>query len=185
MRKNNSALAKAILPALTKVFARPPYVLQAGLVAYCFLVFVSILPNLQLLGYMFKSGAFGLGESFGFIFSLRGIATSATVTHIILLVVVAVLVGVNIALLVFLLRKRFALIKKSSTSIAGIIIALLGVGCASCGSVLLTSFIGLGASTAIVGFLPFNGMEFNFLSIILLLISIHLVSKKIGEPIVC
>jgi len=70
-------------------------------------------------------------------------------------------------------------------SALGVATSMLGVGCASCGSVVLTSFIGFGSATAVLGFLPFRGQEFGFLGIGILLFAISLTIRKINQPFVC
>ena len=70
-------------------------------------------------------------------------------------------------------------------SFVGIASSLLGVGCASCGSVVLTSFIGLSSATTVLGVLPFRGQEFGLLGIIILLIAIGFTLKKINQPFIC
>jgi len=70
-------------------------------------------------------------------------------------------------------------------SLAGVATSLLGVGCASCGSVVLTSLVGFGSATTVLGILPFRGREFGFLGIIILLIAISFTLKKINQPYVC
>jgi len=67
----------------------------------------------------------------------------------------------------------------------GVTASMLGVGCASCGSVVLTSLIGFGSATVIVGSLPFRGQEFGFIGIVILMFAISFTLKKINQPYVC
>ena len=59
------------------------------------------------------------------------------------------------------------------------------VRCASCGSVILSTFLGVGATAAFTGFLPFGGQEFSILAIIILAASLYVTGKKIADPLVC
>ena len=69
--------------------------------------------------------------------------------------------------------------------VIGIIVGFLGVGCASCGSLILSSIFGLSVTASFIGFLPFKGLELGILGIVILLISIYLVAKKIQDPLMC
>ncbi len=62
---------------------------------------------------------------------------------------------------------------------------VLGIGCAACGSFILSTTISsLGAASAIA-ILPLRGGEFGILSVVLLLVSLVLISKKIAAPLIC
>ena len=67
----------------------------------------------------------------------------------------------------------------------GIAFSLLGVGCASCGSVILTSLIGFASATVVLGLLPLRGIEFGIIGIIILVLAMRLTIKKINQPLVC
>jgi len=75
--------------------------------------------------------------------------------------------------------------QEMGVSLVGVATSLLGVGCASCGSVVLTSLIGFGSATTVLGVLPFRGQEFGIVGIAILLITIGFTFKKINQPFVC
>jgi len=98
------------------------------------------------------------------------------------------LFGLNITFLIYYIKQR----QKSGkvyaaklTSVTGLISGLLGVGCAACGSVILTAIVGTAGATAFLVWLPFGGLEFALLSIVLLVFSIVYILKKIDSPLVC
>ena len=95
------------------------------------------------------------------------------------------MVGINITLLVYYMKRTFALQKEIGTSALGMVAGFLGVGCASCGSALLSSFIGLSAATGFIGILPLKGLEFSLLSIVIISISIYVVARNIQVPPAC
>jgi len=69
--------------------------------------------------------------------------------------------------------------------IAGLLSALLGIGCASCGPLLIAGllpFLGLGSFLPL---LPFKGHEFEILGILILIFSVTLLSKEAVKPAVC
>ena len=87
-----------------------------------------------------------------------------------LLVLNAILFGVTSSLLVAVfIRQRAMLSRASGVTLGAFFLSLLGLGCASCGSLLLSLVGALGA----VAFLPFGGIEFHIASTILLLFSLY------------
>jgi len=70
-------------------------------------------------------------------------------------------------------------------STLGIVGSLLGVGCASCGSVLLVSLFGFSTAAGFLAALPLGGMEFGLGSIAILTLSIAFMLKKLRSPLVC
>ncbi|MDA1080042.1 MAG: hypothetical protein O2840_05130, partial [bacterium] len=97
----------------------------------------------------------------------------------------AALVGVQVSLFIYLLRQRMAVQKSVGMSFAGILSSMLGIGCASCGSVILTSLFGLGTTVTVLTFLPLGGQEFGLLGIGLISFVIIWLVRKIEQPIVC
>lgn len=95
-------------------------------------------------------------------------------------ILIAVLFAINALLIVayISLYKAASISFFATLSSGSILTAFLGAGCFTCGS-LVSAFLAmvLGASSVLV-VLPFNGSEFGFLSILLLLISIFLLSKN-------
>lgn len=101
-------------------------------------------------------------------------------------IVLSLLIGINASLLLFYL-KRYGLHVEAGASAAalGTFTALLGFGCAACGTLffttLLTSVAGVGIATAI----PIDGWIFQIAGIALLLFSIMKLARAITEPHVC
>ena len=168
--------------ALRLAFARPSGYVAALFGAVFVVLLTLILPNTKLLG-------FTLGEP-GFSFGLK-LRTTAEIlwngrvifmTHggaVALLIAVAF--GMNAALVFHYMRERVRIDRAAGASAAGIVIGLLGVGCAACGSVVLTSLLGLGFVAA----LPFNGLEFAWLGLLVIFASTFMIAKKIVEPEAC
>ena len=101
--------------------------------------------------------------------------------------IIAILLGLNIAVITFYFRNKISAFKAhgSATSFLGALIGIIGLGCAACGSFILTSllpFFGLGA---LFTFLPFHGKEFGLIGILLLFVSLYLTLREIQNPKVC
>lgn len=116
---------------------------------------------------------------------LGSLKTNFSVLSQFLTITSSVLTGIQASLLIFYIRRAAAFQQSVGMSFAGIVASMLGVGCASCGSVLLTSLVGFGSTTVVLGFLPLKGQEFGFLGIGILLLAINYTMKKINDPLVC
>ncbi|ERH12844.1 MAG: hypothetical protein J07HB67_01870 [halophilic archaeon J07HB67] len=90
-----------------------------------------------------------------------------------LLLVVAVLSGVDVSMAVYHLREHGLSLQTGGTSLAGVVLGTLGAGCAACGSAVLlgvASLLGVGSSLL---FLPLDGLEFALGASVVLVLSIH------------
>jgi hypothetical protein len=127
-----------------------------------------------------------VGQKLDLLSGLSGsIMTNFTLLSRTITIVTGVLIGVQTSLLVYFLRRSYKLQKTMSASFVGVLSSMLGVGCASCGSVVLTTLLGFGSTAAVISFLPFKGQEFGILGIGVLLLVIVLTSRKINSPVVC
>ncbi|MCA9353929.1 MAG: hypothetical protein KC877_00230 [Candidatus Kaiserbacteria bacterium] len=175
---------------LTRVFRHRRYVFGAALVAFAVLTAGVMLPNWGILVQILFSGSIGLGAKLSFVFSLYGsIFTNFTVFSALYLLLIAVLFGINVGILTFYIRRRQTKRTEGAAahlaSIGGIVSAMLGIGCAACGSVVITAVLGLFGATGLLLLLPFHGIEFGVLGLILLIVSIRYLMRRINDPIVC
>ena len=89
----------------------------------------------------------------------------------ILLVVAALLVGINVSVLVR--GYRNGNIGGAGGSAVGTTLATLGAGCAACGSALLAAFFSTTAVAGTLALLPFEGVEFLVISLLILVVSTY------------
>jgi hypothetical protein len=98
--------------------------------------------------------------------------------------IIIFLFAVNITLSFYYFKTKGSLfIKKSSLS--GMFFSIFGLGCASCGTALLSTALSFFGLSGVLGFLPLKGEEFIYLGIIFLLFSIFTLYKKIQSPNLC
>jgi hypothetical protein len=119
-------------------------------------------------------------------FGLLG--TNLTTLSILALLVTSILFGVNLALLVFYIRKSQVVKGKKRlhlVSLGSLTSIILGVGCVACGSVILTALAATFGAGWLVSLLPLHGLEFLGLGMITLLVSIIYLIKKINDPLIC
>lgn len=96
---------------------------------------------------------------------------------------VAMLAATNLTLLVYL-HKRSLPGAPVTTSTLGMLGALFGFGCLSCGSMFLTALSAtLGGGIFVL--LPFQGRELGWFGIVFLIISVFLLDRVIRKPLVC
>lgn len=181
-----------IFSALKRVFGNISYIVLAGLVGLV-IFFISIFfPNHKLVGKVFFSPNIALLDKLNLFKSLvGGIKTSVLPLSAVTIVGVAILFGINFAMLLFILRRNRQAPQKLTnkggifSSLGGMISGVLGIGCAACGSLILTPLLAFFGATAFLTFLPLRGSEFGLLAMMLILFSIYWLAKKINNPLVC
>lgn len=173
--------------AFRRVFARSSYIALAGVLAILAFLLAVWLPNLGLIGEVSGSNA-PLAAKLNVALSLLGgIGTNFSLFSAGYTVAIAVLFGINTAMIVYLLRQKRAAAAGRNIAIGsgGVASGVLGIGCAACGSLIVGAglpFLGAAGALAV---LPLNGAEFGILSVALLFVSLLLISKNIAEPIAC
>lgn len=175
---------------LGTVFAKLVYIFTAIFIAWAVFTFAVLLPNLQLIGMVLFSDTASAIEKVNFLFSLYGsIGTNFTLVSASSTVVIVVLFGINVTLLLYYIRKVRGsannVRQAGAASFSGLISGVLGIGCAACGTFVLTSMLVLIGAGGIVTYLPFKGVEFGFIGIGLLLYSTYSLIHKINSPLVC
>lgn len=90
-----------------------------------------------------------------------------------LLVVVAVLVGVDVAMLAYHVREHGLAAEDGASGTAGVVLGALGAGCGACGAVLLTGLLSLVGATGALALLPLEGTELTLLAVVVLVLSVY------------
>lgn len=181
--QNNTA---TFLQTLKDIFGRPGYAVFAIAVFLAVMLFAIWLPNITFVAHTTTSSSFTLGQKVSILTSSLGaIQTNFTFLSRILTITAAMLFAVQASLIVFYLRRHIRLQSAARVSGMGIVSGLLGVGCAACGSVILSSLFGATATASFIGVLPLKGQEFGFLSIGMLGLSLFLTTRKIQNPLTC
>ncbi|MDP3989404.1 MAG: hypothetical protein Q8P93_04180 [bacterium] len=176
-----------ILEALQKVFRNSRLTLLAITVAVMVFLFAVWLPNLGLIKTILFDSSISIGVKVNLPIQLIGsISTNFTLLSALYTIIIAILFGVYVAMLTYFLKRRIKEVGKGgvATGFLGIASGVLGVGCAACGSFLLTSLALVGASGTLA-FLPLGGSEFGILGVVLLVLAIYMTAKKIIDPLVC
>lgn len=174
--------------AFRQVFARFSYIALASALALMAFLLAVWFPNLGLIGEVFVDWNVALAPKLNIALSLLGgIGTNFSALSAGYTVAIAVLFGINAAMIVYLLRQKRAVAAGQNVAIGsgGVASGVLGIGCAACGSLIsgaVLPFLGAGGALAA---LPLNGGEFGVLSVALLVVSLSLISRAIAEPTGC
>jgi len=177
-----------VLQALQKVFGKPAYVILALLISALAFAVAVWLPNFRLVAGIVSSPDVPLSSKIELPISLLGsIITNFTLLSASYTIAIAVLFGIYVAMTVYFLKRRIKEVGQGgiATGFLGMTSGVLGVGCAACGSFLLTSALSLVGAGAGLTFLPLMGSEFGILGVALLAFAVYTTAKQIENPLVC
>ncbi len=171
-----------------KVYRKPQYrILGIVCVTITFLAIV-LLPNISLLEIILSSSHIPLlGKGKLFLSLLGSITTSVTLFASIITVITSILFGIYMSMMVYYLKNKIKEVKRGmgdASGIVGLVSGVIGVGCAACGSFLITSLSLVGA-TGLLTFLPLEGGEFGIIGIVLLGYAVYQLAQKIINPLIC
>ncbi|MBI4117861.1 MAG: hypothetical protein HY453_02165 [Parcubacteria group bacterium] len=164
-----------------------------GIGFFAFLAFSVWMVHIQTLRYVLWSSIFPFSSKAKiFFYSLGGFFSNFSFIAQVILVITAFLLSINIAMLVHFFKKRSKLSlseqglpREITPTFSATAVSFLGLGCSACGSVILSSMLGIGTSSFISASLPLYGHEFGLISIALLIWSIAILSQKIASPMLC
>lgn len=175
-----------MLKTFLEIFKKPFYSFLALLIFGIILLVSLTITNFDLIGDVWKS--FGFVATISTIFNLFGsISTNFTVFSATYTILLALLFGINVSLFVFYIRRFKEMTERTgiSTSTGGLLIGALGIGCASCGSLVVAPLFAVMGLGGLLTALPFVGEEFAIVGLLLLGYSTYVILKKIHGPVVC
>lgn len=180
-----------VLRVLGQVFSQARYIAIATLVAATALSVAILLPNTAILSRVLQSQSIGWAAKFSFLGNMyQSLFTNFTIFSALSTVAIAVLLGINTALLTYYIRRRRKQAPSSSkrghaAGLLGTVSGLFGIGCAACGSVIISGALTLLGGGWLLSMLPLHGAEFGLLGVLLLGYSVYQLCKKISDPLVC
>lgn len=155
------------IPVLKRVFRHVRYRWVVVGVAFLVLSAALLLPNWSVLWQILTSNSLSLLTKLEFFISLyASITTNFTMLSAGYLLLISFLFGVNVALLTFYIRRRQEMTNSKHihiASIGGFVSAFLGIGCAACGSVVLTAVFSLFGAGSLIALLPLHGVNLPLL----------------------
>jgi len=181
-------IAATFSPSLKQVFRSKLLGLAAFGIAGMVFLFSVYLPNFRLIRQVVFSKHLAMADKAGFLISLLGsIQTNFTAISATATVLLSILFGVNAAMTLYYViqRKRASAGRETAAGLGGLVAGVFGIGCAACGSVILTSFAASVGASGLLAFLPLAGGEFAIAGVLLLVVSLAIIAKKIQDPLVC
>lgn len=137
----------------------------------------------QVLSFDFLPVTKRLSLFFGTFFDFKSTFTSGS---LMLAILGSFLGGINLSLAYTYMKIRGRLILRSGLySGIGLIFAFFGVGCAACGTALVSLIIGFFGFSAMLHVLPYQGEEIGYIGLIFLCIATYSLSRKVMAPNVC
>ena len=174
--------------ALLVVFRKPAYALTALLVAIIAFAMAVWMPNLGLIAQIIADPSATFAQKISLpVALLASISTNFSALAALYTIAIPILFGINVAMMIYYQKRRIGAAKGNmmTAGFAGMASGVIGIGCAACGSFLLTSMLSSFGAAGALFLLPLRGGEFGILGVLLLAISIFLVAKQITNPLVC
>lgn len=121
-----------------------------------------------------------------FLSSFFDISSSFTLGSFILATLGSFLGGINLSLAYTYIKIRGQVLVKSGLySGIGLLFAFFGIGCAACGTALLSVILGFFGFSAMLNVLPYQGQEIGYVGLIFLCTATYTLAKKVMTPYVC
>lgn len=184
--RGSTEASKPNVRAILHILARRQYAFVALAVSVLVFVLAVWLPNLRLLFLVWTDASVSFGDKIALPMSLLpSIATNFTLLSASYTIAIALLAGINAALTVHLIKTRRRIGGGVVIGASGVFAGAFGVGCAACGSLILTSLIGTAGGISVLAILPLRGGELGIIGVALLGYSMYLLAKQINKPLVC
>jgi len=177
-----------VFQALQKVLRKPSYALLAIVVGVVTFAIAVWMPNLGLIAQIITDPGATFSQKVALPLTLlASIRTNFTVLSALYTIAIPILFGINIAMMVYYLKRRVTAAKRMGMGAGffGMASGILGIGCAACGSFILTSILSVFGAAGGLLLLPLRGGEFGILAVFLLVVSMILAARQIQNPLVC
>lgn len=178
--------ASAIKQSFVDIFRKPQYLVFAVFVTACITMCMTLIQNIPFIKTIWTTDTFSLFGKLNISFqSLYAFNTNLTHLSQFFHIIIALLIATHLTFLIYYYRARRRLEGSAGIGFIGIFSGIVGIGCSVCGSVVLSSLIGLSAATTLITMLPLRGVEFSLLAIIILLSANGYLGIKLQEPVAC
>lgn len=168
------------------LYFKPAYLLMAVGVSVVFYEFIFWFLNLGLLQYLLASPYLSIQDKFGMLTgSYSGIFTLPFSPLALMLFLVSIFQGISVSALVYTMRqerltRRTFLKDFSGTGFAGVL-SVLGLGCAACGTSLVTPIVTFLFATSSVAVAEAVGLYAAMLALIVSIVTVYLTGLKVSS----
>ena len=177
-----------MITTFINIIKRPWNIIILALSSFVIFILLRIVPVYEILKNSFKIPGLSLVRKWD-IFTEYVFTSFCDITlgEQFLIVSLSILTAFNIILFVIFARRQSTLLSKRTAfaSFSGMFLGLFGVGCLSCGVLILApliTFVGLGAY---LGDFTQYALMISYIGVFLVIISILYLLKKISDPLVC
>lgn len=159
-------------------------------VSWLALTLTLFIPNLEIIRFGLGLSGVGWSDKLEFLYFFYGsLVSNFTPLSAVLTVIISVLVGLQVAALLFYIRSMRhdgGVVRTSSAlSVSGFVSGLFGIGCSACGSVIITGLLSTVGASGLLTLLPLGGEEFSFIAVGLLLYSLCYLIRAADRGKVC
>ncbi len=177
--------AKLSLFSIGRMYRRYPWLILVAILLSTIIFGILLwMFNLGLLGYVLFQAPLTFAEKSGFIFGVyTSVLTNFDAPQAAALFLFAILFGINLSMLVFVMYARGKVVKQSQKTGLSLVFAIIASGCAACGTSILTPVlvsIGAGGSLALSREI---GIAISYLSLLLVLYSIYSLGAAVANTL--
>lgn len=178
---------KHLVTSLTLIVRRKDSRLVIILATIVFLLLLLLVQNGRASYDIFSFDSIPFAKRFSLALStLFDIKNTFTAGALILAVLGSFLGGINLSLAYTYMRLRGAVLLHSGLySGIGLLFAFFGIGCAACGTALLSVVLSFFGFSAMLQVLPYQGQEIGYIGVIFLCIATYTLAHKVAVPNVC
>lgn len=177
---------KVSLGAVLRVLRHPGYALLSVALSGLTVLILLWFFNINLLVYVFGAANISLLDKAIFFFrGFESLVTNVDSLPAAVLLVFGVMSGINLAVLVYLLRRagKQAALAGGGKNAGGAVAALIGSGCAACGSSVLGPLLGLFGASISIGVARQIGVLANIIGICLVAYSIYGLGHQVASSL--
>ncbi|MDY6775593.1 MAG: hypothetical protein SV253_05880 [Halobacteria archaeon] len=170
------------------VLSVPAYAVLAVVAGFVGLNVLVISQNMALFLDTVVTGSLPLGARLGILQGLYPfVSPSYPFVMSAFILAVAGLFGVNLSMLAYHFKENGVSVREGSGSVVGLVLGVLGAGCAACGTAVLAGILSVFGVVGGLAFLPFDGVEFSVLAAVALLVSVYWIADGMrgGEVAGC
>lgn len=170
------------------LYFKPQYLLLAAISSFLFYELIFWFLNLGLARYLFVSPYLSLSDKLGIVIgSYSGIFADPLSGLAVMLFLVSALQGVSISAIVYTIRhereSNKGMVKNLGGTGAAALLSVLGLGCAACGSSLVTPILTLLFASSSVALAETVGFYSALLALVVAIVTTHLAGLKLAPKL--
>lgn len=178
---------KRIVDGLLIILSRKDSRLVCILATTAFFLLLLVIQNGSTALQVFSFDVISLEKRFYLAFAiLFNMADTFSISALIVSILGSLLGGINISLAYTYIKMRGEILIRSGLySGFGLVAAFIGIGCAACGTALLSVLVSFFGLSTMLHLLPYQGQEIGYIGIIFLCIATYSLATRVSEPATC